>query len=78
MKLTAGDVTDDVLPVSKSIMKLDLSSDSKTDDGELIDEEDLLTEEDLKAPELPGKRSIESLTKLLTCHVTLCPCSLTL
>jgi hypothetical protein len=55
VKLTAGDVTDGVLPVSKSAIKLDLSSDLKNDDEELIDEEDLLTEEDMKAPELPGE-----------------------
>jgi hypothetical protein len=57
VKLTAGDVTDGVLPVSKSAIKLDLSSDLKNDDEELIDEEDLLTEEDMKAPELPVAES---------------------
>lgn len=55
MKLTTGDVTDDVVPVSKPSIKFDFSNDLRNDDDELIDEEDLLTEEDLKAPELPGK-----------------------
>ena len=55
VKLTSGDVTDDVLPVNKAAIKLNFSSVLKNDDDELIDEDDLLTEEDLKAPELPGK-----------------------
>lgn len=53
MKLSIGDTTDDVLPITKPAVKLDLSN----DDDELIDEDDLLTEEDLKAPELPSKYS---------------------
>jgi SAM-dependent methyltransferase len=53
VKLSIGDVTDDVLPITKPAVKLDLSN----DDDELIDEDDLLTEEDLKAPELPKAES---------------------
>ncbi|KAG0581764.1 hypothetical protein M758_3G005100 [Ceratodon purpureus] len=55
VKLTVGDVTDDVLPVSKSAIKLDLAIGNGDED--LIDEDDLLTEEDLKAPELPTAES---------------------
>ncbi|KAG0555369.1 hypothetical protein KC19_12G164700 [Ceratodon purpureus] len=57
VKLTSGDVTDDVLPITKATIKLEFSSDFKNDDDELIDEDDLLTEEDLKAPELPVAES---------------------
>lgn len=60
VKLTSGDVTDDVLPITKATIKLEFSSDFKNDDDELIDEDDLLTEEDLKAPELPGECPIRS------------------
>jgi hypothetical protein len=57
VKLSSGDVTDNVLPIKKATIKLDFSSGLKDDDDELIDEDDLLTEEDLKAPELPGEDS---------------------
>ncbi|XP_024383003.1 anamorsin homolog 2 [Physcomitrium patens] len=57
VKFTAGDVMDDVLSMSKSVVKLDLTSNFKDDDEELIDEDDLLTEEDLKAPEIPKAES---------------------
>ena len=50
VKFSSNDVTDDVFPVSKSPIKLDMGN----DDEELVDEDALLTEEDLKAPEIPG------------------------
>lgn len=53
VKLSSNDVTDDVFPVSKSPIKLDMGN----DDEELVDEDALLTEEDLKAPEIPGASS---------------------
>jgi len=49
VKLSFNDVTDDVFPVSKSPIKLDMGN----DDDDLVDEDTLLTEEDLKAPEIP-------------------------
>jgi SAM-dependent methyltransferase len=51
VKLTAGDVTDNVLPSSNKL------ADFTNDEEELIDEDALLTEEDLKAPELPAAES---------------------
>jgi hypothetical protein len=57
VKLSLGDVTDDVLPISKPTIKLDFSSDFKNDDEDLINEDDLLTEEDLKVPEVPKAES---------------------
>lgn len=53
VKLSFNDVTDDVFPVSKSPIKLDMGN----DDDDLVDEDTLLTEEDLKAPEIPGASS---------------------
>ena len=50
VKFSSNDVTDDVFPVSKSPIKLDMGN----DDEEIIDEDGLLTEEDLKEPEIPG------------------------
>lgn len=50
VKFSSSDVTDDVFPVLKSPIKLDMGD----DDEELVDEDELLTEEDLKLPEIPG------------------------